>query len=140
MMYVMEEAGRLAAEPMKDDDSGRETTFASRNIREWRLLLIQEFSRVGFETAAAHQSVVLACAKRVHPLGMRHVTNFSRLEAPLTQLLDMDIGPTDPMEGDVFFPEKGIGKWMGKLSESATPPSLPPPRLLARRLIKCPLA
>ena len=39
MMYVMEEAGRLAAEPMKDDgDSGRETTFASRNIREWRSL------------------------------------------------------------------------------------------------------
>ena len=38
MMYVMEEAGRLAAEPMKDDDSGRETTFASRNIRECRLL------------------------------------------------------------------------------------------------------
>ena len=37
MMYVMEEAGRLAAEPMKDDGSGRETTFASRNIREWRL-------------------------------------------------------------------------------------------------------
>ena len=58
----------------------------------------------------------------VHPLlGMRHVTNFSRSEAPLTQLLDMDIGLTDPRgEGDVFFPEKGIGKWMGKLSESAT--------------------
>ena len=36
MMYVMEEAGRLAAAPMKDDDSGRETTFASRNIRKWR--------------------------------------------------------------------------------------------------------
>ena len=95
-MNVMEEAGRLAAEPMKDDGSGRETTFASRNIREWRLLLIQEFSRVGFETTEAHQSVVLARAKRVHPLGMRHVTNFSRLEAPLTQLLDMDIGPTGP--------------------------------------------
>ena len=140
-MNVMEEAGRLAAEPMKDDGSGRETTFASRNIREWRLLLIQEFSREGFETTAAHQSVVLARAKRVHPLGMRHVTNFSRLEAPLTQLLDMDIGPTDPRgEGDVFFPEKGIGKWMGKLSESATPPSLPQPRLPSRRLIKCPLA
>ena len=36
MMYVMEEAGRLAAAPMKDDDSGKETTFASRNIRKWR--------------------------------------------------------------------------------------------------------
>ena len=35
-MFVMEEAGRLAAEPMKDDDSGRETTFASRNIRKCR--------------------------------------------------------------------------------------------------------
>ena len=35
MMYVMEEAGRLAAAPMKDDDSGKETTFASRNIRKF---------------------------------------------------------------------------------------------------------
>ena len=100
----------------------------------------EEFSRVGFETTEAHQSVVLACAKCVHPLGMRHVTNFSRLEAPLTQLLDMDIGPTDLMgqggrEGDVFFPEKGIGKWMGKLSESATPPSsAPPPNKVSARL------
>ena len=34
-MYVMEEAGRLAAAPMKDDDSGKETTFASRNIRKF---------------------------------------------------------------------------------------------------------
>ena len=102
----------------------------------------EEFSRVGFETTEAHQSVVLACAKCVHPLlGMRHVSNFSRLEAPLTQLLDMDIGPTDPRgEGDVFFPEKGIGKWMGKLSESATPPSSSAPPSFLRRLIKCPLA
>ena len=49
MMYVMEEAGRLAAEPMKDDGSGRETTFASRNIREWRSLRMnpEQFCRVG---------------------------------------------------------------------------------------------
>lgn len=37
MVNVVEEAGRLAAAPMRDDTSGKETTFASRNIRKWRL-------------------------------------------------------------------------------------------------------
>ena len=68
------------------------------------------------------RSVILARAKCVRPLARAHVTNFSRLEASSTQLLDS--GPTRP-EGDVFFPKKGIGKWMGKLSESATPPPSP---------------
>ena len=98
----------------------------------------EEFSRVGFETTAAHQTVILAPAKRVHPLGMRHVTNFSRLEAPLTQLLDMDIGPTDQMgeEGRAMssFPKRASEN--GWENYPRAPPLLHP----HRRLIKCPLA
>ena len=36
MVNVVEEAGRLAAAPMRDDTSGKENTFASRNIRKSR--------------------------------------------------------------------------------------------------------